>query len=285
MPARKNTTVTLSKAGDWIDWYDALLDLAREHDLEDLVDIEKKRPVSEILLPKPETPNPLALFPKLLDEIPPAARQQVEKPVLDIDGVAVDPPQHTLIRHQAVEDDALVHLSNAQAAGWKTRLNMYNHREREWRSQQRNVLLLRRWIDKHVDPVFAYLTREAEGDREAVEALRGPFPDDEEEFHAEDEYRDITQKAGQGLEVAEWFRQWRLGHDRARRLKVRKALDPRYAGDYFLQAIRCYYPNWAMSYTDLFKAQRVSLVRLLNEFHHYLEYKMPRLRRERESPS
>jgi hypothetical protein len=71
MPAPKRGDITLSKPGDWLDWYDGLLDFARDHELEELVDIETSKPVSEILLPKPEKPNPLVLFPRLLNTLPP----------------------------------------------------------------------------------------------------------------------------------------------------------------------------------------------------------------------
>jgi len=80
MPAPKKADVTLSKPGDWLDRHDSLVDLAREYELEDLVDIEKKRPVDEILLPKPETPNPLALFPSLLLQLSPEVFKQVVLP-------------------------------------------------------------------------------------------------------------------------------------------------------------------------------------------------------------
>jgi hypothetical protein len=119
MPAPKRGDITLSKPGDWLDWYDGLLDFARDHELEDLVDIETSKPVSEILLPKPEKPNPLVLFPRLLDTLPPEVLKQVAIPVLDEKGVVVKPPRYTFVRNQAIEDDALVHLSGAQAAGWK----------------------------------------------------------------------------------------------------------------------------------------------------------------------
>lgn len=39
----------------------------------------------------------------------------------DGDGVAVN-PWHILVRNQAIEDDALVYLTSAQAAGWRTEL-------------------------------------------------------------------------------------------------------------------------------------------------------------------
>jgi hypothetical protein len=132
MPAQKKNDVTLSKPGDWLDWYDALLDLAREYDLEDLVDIEKRKPVSEILLQKPERPNSLALFPSHLDTLPvDALKQVVALPKQGENGAAADPPRRPFIRNQAIEDDALVHLTSAQAAGWRTMLSMYNVRERE----------------------------------------------------------------------------------------------------------------------------------------------------------
>jgi hypothetical protein len=37
---------------------------------------------------------------------------------------------------------------------------MYNQREAQWRSQRKKILAIRRWIDSHTDPVFAYRTRD-----------------------------------------------------------------------------------------------------------------------------
>ncbi|KAJ4288227.1 hypothetical protein N0V88_007416 [Collariella sp. IMI 366227] len=46
MPARQKTRVVLTRSGDWIDWYDSLLNTAREDDLENLVDLEAKKLVA-----------------------------------------------------------------------------------------------------------------------------------------------------------------------------------------------------------------------------------------------
>ncbi|KAK4157154.1 hypothetical protein C8A00DRAFT_29864 [Chaetomidium leptoderma] len=245
MPSSKETpNVTLAKPGDWLEWYDSLRDLAREYDLEDLVDLEKEKPVAEILLPRPERPNPLILFPDLLDALPPTALWKVASRVRDVKGVAVEPPRYTLIRNQAVEDDALVHLTSAQATGWSTRLSMYESREREWRSQKHNVLALRRWIADSTDPLFDYCTRDIEGVREVVERLQRLFPPSLEEHAAYKEYQQITGKAGQGLGVDEWFRQWCHAYYRIRRLDTGQLGDYQASVD-FLKAARRYIPIWS----------------------------------------
>lgn len=74
MPPRQKGAASLEKPGAWIDWYDSLLDVALEYDLKDIVDLEANTPVDEILLLKPEKPNPLALFPQLLGALPQETR-------------------------------------------------------------------------------------------------------------------------------------------------------------------------------------------------------------------
>jgi hypothetical protein len=275
MPVRKSADVTLSKAGDWLDWHDALLDLAQEHELGDLVDLEKKQPVSEILLPKPEKPNPLALFPKLLDEIPPAARKQVEIPLHNDhgDGVAVN-PRHTLVRNQAIEDDALVHLTSTQAAGWRTRLAAYNFREKEWRSQRRHVFILRRWIDKHIDPVFVHRIRQVEGVREALEVLRRMFSAPLEQYLAHQEYGKILKEAGheEAGDAKEWFRKWRIAYDRASRLGALQGPGTSYDANQFLMAVKCYEPKWVSGRMFGVGDRELSLRDLADSFHTLLEY-------------
>lgn len=136
--------VILSQPSDWVDWYDSRFEFAQDLDLEDLVDLDKKKPIDEIILPKPEKPNPLALFPELLDALPPGVRAKVAVPVVDENGEPVSPAQYTLIRNDAIEDDAVIHLTAAQARGWSTRLDVYTRREKEWRNQRLGVLALRR---------------------------------------------------------------------------------------------------------------------------------------------
>ncbi|KAK4040844.1 hypothetical protein C8A01DRAFT_35120 [Parachaetomium inaequale] len=289
MPAQTKKYVTLSKPGDWLDWYDALLDLAREYDLEDLVDIEKRKPVSEILLQKPERPNPLALFPSLLDTLPiDALKQVIALPKCGENGAAAEPPQRTFIRNQAIEDDALVHLTSAQAAGWRTRLSMHTMREREWRSQRHKVLALRRWIDKHVDPLFAYRTRGVEGVREAVQALRRTFSPMEEELRVYHEYDEITGKAGPALEVNEWFRQWRLAYDRSSRYRYLDASDT-LAKLEFLKAAGKYAPEWAdrrivgVRCPEAYGDREKRLADLIDDFHYLLQYASKRRTKDEEN--
>ncbi|KAK4122184.1 hypothetical protein N657DRAFT_691474 [Parathielavia appendiculata] len=155
------------------------------------VDIENNTPVSEILVPnfvpKPDKPNPLALFPNPLEKLPSEALEKVAVPVLDEKGDAVQPRQYTSIRNQAIEDDALVHLTSAQAAGWRARRKMYHHREAQRRTQRKNILAIRRWI--HIDPVLLY-----------------------QKSRAMSEFLDRGRMAGApGLKVNDWFRQWVSG--------------------------------------------------------------------------
>jgi hypothetical protein len=114
--------------------------------------------------------------------------------VLAEKGVAIKLPRYTFLLDQAIEDDALVHFSGAQVAGWKTGLNMYNQREAQWRGQCWRILSVRRWIDSHIDPKFSYCTRGVEDDRQAVRALRRPFPLEEEKRLVEKAFDDITNK-------------------------------------------------------------------------------------------
>jgi hypothetical protein len=140
--------------------------------------------------------------------------------VLAEKGVAFKAPGHTFLRNQAIEDDAQVHLSGTQAAGWETGLNMYNQREPQWRSQRKNVLAVRRWMISHINPKFSYCTRGVEDDRQAVRALRRAFPLEEEITLAEKAFDNVTKMAGAtGLEASKWLWQWCLALDRHTRLQ------------------------------------------------------------------
>jgi len=246
------------------------VDLARDYELEDLVDIKKKRPVNEILLPKPEKPNPLALFPSLLLQLSPEVLKQVVLPSPEKDDVPTDSePPRTLIRNETIEDDALIHLNSAQAAGWKLRLSTHNIREREWRSQRQKVLALRRWINTHVDPVFAGRIHDIQCVREAVETLRRSFPEHLEQNNAREAYREITEKAGADLDVHEWFRQWRLAYWKACWLGLPETRGL-FAADQFLEVVKRYSPRWVLTHRVLSGKHPMDLPDLIDEFHNIL---------------
>ena len=245
MLVRQKADTVLSKARDWFDWYDNLVALAREYELEDLVDINNKHPAAENLLPKPEKPNPLALFPSLLDTLPIGALRQVVTPVVDEHGVAIKPAQYIFIRNQAIEDDALIHLTAAQAGGWRTRLSMHMLREKEWRQQRTKVLALRRWIDKHVDPTYAYRIKSIEEVRDVIKALQLIFPVHHEEYKISKEYRAVLEKAGPPLPAEEWLRQWNLAYGLAKRFNISPREDCPVAINDFLRAVQKYDPAWA----------------------------------------
>lgn len=192
------------------------------------------------------------------------------------------PAQHTLVRNQAIEDDALIYLSAAQAAGWRTRLSIYNAREREWRSQRHRVVKLRQWITKHVDPAHAYSIRGLEGVHEALAMLRKLFPPTMVEDKAIDDCRAILDAAGQEPDVNAWFRQWVLAFDKARRLNLAPA-ESRLDAAEFLRAVKCYDTNWAsirlfnQHDSSLEKGQAKTVFELTRELHIWLEFGRPNL--------